>query len=102
VRAMGPRGVLYRLWYAAQKKTRYFHWRTPTQPWGKVSLSEWLRTEVPCEPRAYAIWRESQSVSLRDTLISARTVRRDLPPSALARGRDPEVFERIEWPPTRA
>ncbi len=59
---MGPRWVLYRLLYAAQKKTGYLQWRTPAQPWGKVSLSEWLRTEVPCEPRAYVIWRESQPV----------------------------------------
>jgi glycosyltransferase involved in cell wall biosynthesis len=62
-RAMGPNWVLYRLWYAAQKKSGYFRWRTPARPWEKLPLSRWLRTEVPSEPHAYADWRKSQPVS---------------------------------------
>ncbi len=63
MRGLGLRWVLSRLWYATQKKAGYFHWRTPAQAWENVPLSKWLRNDVPSEPRAYVVWRESQPVS---------------------------------------
>src|SRR5262249_28048664 len=49
---MGTRWVLYRLWYAAQKRAKYFRWRTRAHAWEKLSLSKYVRSDIPDESKA--------------------------------------------------
>lgn len=87
-RYFGIKWVLFRAWYALQKKLGLLRRRMTPYAWRDRPLRYWLRATVPSDPLAYVEWRREHG---------GRFFFTDLPPASVSAIEEAERILGGEW-----